>query len=227
MRIGASFPAQIKGLDDLGLSIAQVATGAMQDAVDGLKNELRGQVMEAGMGQRLSRTWQGNVYPRVFGKVSMNPAGVVHSNAPLIIDAFSRGASIRPVNGSKYLWIPTKNVPRRRRAGTYRSNISRRSGGGSAMSPEECELHFNTEFFVRPGRQGSLLAFMDLTAGLNAKRGQMRRDTAGRRKQGRTAKPVLMFTLRKAVKQRRLFDIDGPAARWGAKVPALFEARWR
>ncbi|WP_336974177.1 DUF6441 family protein [Sphingobium aromaticiconvertens] len=227
VRVNVAFPSIDSQLKDIELTIAQVATGSMQDAVDGLKGELRGQIIEAGMGQRLANTWRGDVYPKAFGKVSMNPAGYVRSLAPLIVDAFTRGATIKPINGSKYIWIPTKNVPRRRRAGTYRSNMSRRSGGGAAMSPEECELHFNTEFFVRPGRQGSLLAFMDLTAGLNIRRAALRRDTAGRRKQGRKAKPVLMFTLRKTVTLRRLFDVEGPANRWGAKVPALFEARWR
>lgn len=227
MRISASFPSITKDLDAVELTIAQAATRSMQDAVDGLKNELRGQVIEAGMGQRLANTWRGDVYPKVYGRVSMNPAGVVRSAAPLIIDAFARGATIRPINGSKYLWIPTKSVPRQRRSSSYRSNISRRAGGGSAMSPEECELHFNTEFDIRLGRNGSLLAFMDLTAGLSPRGGGLRRDTAGRRRQGRKAKPVLMFVLRKTVKLPRLFDIEGAANRWAAKVPSLFEARWR
>ena len=226
----ASFSAIGKELDNIELTIAQTATRSMQDAVDGLKVELRGQVIEAGMGQRLANTWRGDVYPKVYGRVSMNPAGVVRSAAPLIVDAFARGATIRPVNGAKYLWIPTRNVPRRRRAGSYRSNMSARSGGGGAMSPEECELHFNTEFSIRIGRNGSLLAFMDLTASRNALsrvNNGLRRDTAGRRRQGRTAKPILMFVLRKTVKLKRLFDIEGAANRWAAKVPALFEARWR
>lgn len=227
MRIGVSFPSIVKELDNIELTIAQTATSSMQDAVDGLKAELRGQVIEAGMGQRLANTWRGDVYPRVYGKVSMNPAGVVRSAAPLIIDAFARGATIRPVNGSKYLWIPTKAVPRARRGGSYRSNLSRRAGGGGAMSPEECELHFNAEFSLRPGRNGSLLAFMDLTAGLSPRGGGLRRDTAGRRRQGRKARPVLMFVLRKTVKLPRLFDIEVSASRWAAKVPSLFEARWR
>lgn len=214
-------------MDNIELTIAQVATRSMQDAVDGLTAELRGQAIEAGMGQRLANTWRGDVYPKIYGRVSMNPAGVVRSAAPLIIDAFARGATIRPVNGAKYLWIPTRAVPRRRRAGSYKSNMSARSGGGGAMSPEECELHFNTEFTVRPGARGSLLAFMDLTTGLSRRGGGLRRDTRGRQAQGRKAKPVLMFVLRKTVKLKRLFDIEGAASRWAAKVPTLFEARWR
>lgn len=227
VKIAASFGSIKDDLKNIELSIASVATAAMGDAVAGLKNELRGQVLEAGMGQRLANTWRADVYPTVYGRKSINPAGVVRSNAPLIIDAFARGATLRPVNGAKYLWIPTKNVPKHRRAGSYRSNLSRRSGGGSAMSPEECELHFNTEFIVRPGRAGSLLAFMDLTAGLNAKRAAWRRDTAGRRAQGRRSRPVLMFVLRKTVKLPRRFEIESVAERWAAKLPALFEARWR
>jgi hypothetical protein len=227
MKISAGFGLGKDDLKNIEISIAGVATGAMEDAVTGLKSELRGQVLEAGMGQRLANTWRSNVYPAAYGRKSINPAGVVWSAAPLIIDAFARGASIRPVNGSKYLWIPTKNVPKHRRAGSYRSNLSKRAGGGSSMSPEECELHFNTEFIVRPGRAGSLLAFMDLTAGLNTKRGAWRRDTAGRRQQGRRARPVLMFVLRKTVKLPRRFDIESAANRWAAKLPALFEARWR
>jgi hypothetical protein len=36
-----------------------------------------------------------------------------------------------------------------------------------------------------------------------------------------------MFVLRKTVKLPRRFEIESVAQRWGAKLPALFEARWR
>lgn len=204
--------------------IAGDITGIMTDEVKGLKSEYRSQVIEAGMGQRLANTWQSETYPK--GSRSLNPAGYLWSNAPAIIDAFARGAAIRPVSGGKYLWIPTRNVPRRRRAGSYSSSMGRRSSG-SAMTPEEVELHFNAELeIVFEGGKG--FAFIDVVSGLS---GGFRRATAarvqGRRNMApRKAKKVLMFTLTKGVKMPRLFDLQGPAERAAQRIARRIAQRW-
>lgn len=204
--------------------IAQDITRVMNEEVDSLKQELRQQVTGAGMSARMARTWRSNVYPK-SGR-SLNPAGYIWSAAPEIVDAFTRGATIRPVNGAKWLWIPTKAVPGRRRASNYASSMARRSRG-TKMTPEEVELHFNTELdVVIEGGKG--FAFIDVVSGL---RGGHREATTGRTKgrrgmAPRKAKPVLMFTLVKAVKMPRLFELDGPARRAADRIARRLAAQW-
>lgn len=203
--------------------IAADITAIMAEETTGLKEDYREQVRDAGMGNRLANTWRSETYPK--GGRSLNPAGYVWSNAPAIIDAFARGAYIRPVNGAKWLWIPTRNVPARRRGGSYASSVKR--SNGSRMSPEEVELHFNAELqVVIEGSKGS--AFIDVVSGLS---GGYRRATAGRMQgrrgmAARQAKPVLMFNLVRGVRMPRLFDLDGPAQRRAANVARRIQAKW-
>jgi hypothetical protein len=204
--------------------VAQSITDIMRDEVDLLKGEYRAQVEQAGMGSRMAKTWRGETYPK-SGR-SLNPAGYIWSAAPEIVDSFVRGASIRPVNGAKWLWIPSKNVPRRRSAGNYVSSMGKRSRG-TAMTPEEVELHFNAELQIAiEGGKG--FAFIDVVAGL---RGGFRQASAGRLKgrrglAPRRAKPVLMFTLVRGVKMPKLFDLQGPADKAAARVARRIQARW-
>lgn len=219
--IGGSLVAQMALIEG---DIARDITGIMKEEVDALKLELREQVTSAGLGARLAKTWRSNVYPKA-GR-SLNPAGYVWSAAPEIVSSYIDGATIRPVNGGKWLWIPSKAVPRRRRAGNYASSLGKRSRG-TAMTPEEVELHFNAEFdVVIEGGKG--FAFIDVVSGVS--RGY-REATAGRLKgrrgmAPRKAKPVLMFTLVKAVKKPRLLEIEGPARRASARIASRLAARW-
>lgn len=219
--ISAPLARQFEAIEQ---EIAQDITTIMTQEVDVLKQELRSQITGAGMGAKLARTWRSNVYPQ--GGRSLNPAGYIWSAAPEIVDAFIRGATIRPVNGAKWLWIPSKNVPRRRRAGSYSSSMGRRSRG-TAMTPEEVELHFNAELDLAfEGGKG--FAFIDVVSGVS--RG-FRPATAGRvnGRRGvapRKAKPVLMFTLVRSVKMPRLLDLEGPARKAAARVASRLNARW-
>ncbi|WP_088183584.1 DUF6441 family protein [Sphingobium sp. Z007] len=203
--------------------IAADITKIMGEETAGLKDDYRRQVRDAGMGNRLANTWRSETYPK--GGRSLNPAGYIWSNAPAIIDAFSRGAYIRPVGGAKWLWIPTRNVPARRRGGSYSSSPKR--SNGTRMSPEEVELHFNAELdIVIEGSKG--FAFIDVVSGLS---GGYRRATPGRT-QGRRgaaprkAKPVLMFNLVRGVRMPKLFDLDGPAQKRANNVARRIQAKW-
>jgi hypothetical protein len=197
--------------------IAKAATAAMRETSKPAVMSLREQVTSNGLGQRLANTWRDRVYPEK--RESMNPSGYIWSNAPEIIDSFLRGATIRPVAGGKYLWIPTKNVPR------ARGRVNRRGMNikGGAMSPEEVENMFNTDFTIRPGKSGTLLAFIDVVRALNGR--TVRRATSGRARQGRFAKPVLMFVLRRTVRLPKLLDLKAPADRWSDAFVSAFERR--
>ncbi|MFN3943897.1 MAG: DUF6441 family protein [Allosphingosinicella sp.] len=197
-----------------GLSdIAQAMSLGMDDATQGLKEEYRAQVRAAGLGNRLAGTWQGRTYPQA--RFSLEPAAFVWSKAPKIISLFATGAIIRPVNGSNFLWIPTDAVPK--------SNKNRR-GNNARMTPEEVERHFNADLYVRKGNNGNFLAFLNLFQPRSGK-GFLPADRR-RGRQGSAAKPVLMFVLTRSVQGRKLLDLEGPARRWGAQVPALVRRRW-
>tara|TARA_B100000378_G_scaffold229456_1_gene194090 strand:- start:1832 stop:2515 length:684 start_codon:yes stop_codon:yes gene_type:complete len=219
--VGGSLAGQMAAIEG---DIARDITDIMNDEVDALKLELRQQVTSAGLGARMAKTWRSNVYPKA-GQ-SLNPAGYIWSAAPEIISSYIDGATIRPANGGKWLWIPTKAVPRRRRASNYASSLGRRSRG-TAMTPEEVELHFNAEFDIAfEGGKG--FAFIDVVSGLSS---GYRQATAGRLRgrrgmAPRKAKPVLMFTLVKAVKKPRLLDLDGPTRRAANRIAARLNARW-
>lgn len=198
---------------------AAAITAAMREASDGLKADLRAQTIGAGLGTRLANTWRGTTYPE--GRDSLTPAGFVYSNAPLIIDAFSRGAAIRPVNGARYLWIPTENVPKARRRLDRTGKVAR----GGRLTPEEVENLYNDDLYLRPGTNGGKLAFINVVGGKNGR--GFRRGTKGRTAQGRTAQPVLMFVLRRTVRLPKLIDPQSLAERWITRLPGLISRRLR
>ncbi len=217
MKIDVELPDFTAIMRDVEGGVAKAATAAMRETTKPAVSDLREQVTSNGLGQRLANTWRDRVYPE--NRESMTPSGYIWSNAPEIIDSFVRGATIRPVGGGKYLWIPTKNVPRAR----GRVNRRGRNIKGGAMSPEEVENMFNTDFTIRPGRSGTLLAFIDVVRSLNGR--SVRKATKGRARQGRFAKPILMFVLRRTVRLPRLLDLKGPADRWGNAFVSAFERR--
>lgn len=218
MRIDAEIIGFRDTMADINGFVARSATFAMRETTPETLSDLRRQITDAGMGTRLANTWRGGSYP-VGARVSVNPGGYIWSNAPLIIDAFARGATIRPVNGANFQWIPTKNVPR------ARGRVSRggRNMRGGAMTPEEVENRFNTDFEYRPGKAGTVLAFIDVVRAKNMR--GYRAATAGRQRQGRVAKPVLMFVLRKFVRMPKAVDLDRPAQRWADRYAAEFTRR--
>lgn len=197
MRVSHAAPdvraALASDMDD----VARDLTDGMRQVASGLKEELRDQVRAADLGEKLAKTWQGQSYPKTGN--SFDPSAFVWSKAPTIVDAFSRGATIVPVNGQRYLAIPSPNVPRR---------------GRRKMTPLDVETEFNQDLIIRREPNGNLLAFVDARVGFKIK---------GFRAlaKGPKAKLVLMFTLVRQVRMRKRLDPDAAAARWTAKVPDL------
>ena len=224
MRVDVGLPSFGKIMDSFEGGVAKAATRAMRSSLIPTRDELRQQIVSAGLGARLANTWTGRAYPD-GEKNSINPAGFIWSRAPTIVAGFIAGATIRPINGAQYLWIPTDNVPRARsRTGRQlgmsggRMRYERRPAG--ALTPDECERRYDTGFVIRPGRNGNLLAFMDLIRSRN-RRGE-RANTKGRRAQGRISRLTLMFTLTRQARLPKLLDLDGPAARWTARFDSVF-----
>ena len=204
----ASISGLAEALDEAEGAIAKTVTAAMRAATDETKAELRDQVRSSGLGARLANTWRGEVYPE--RRNSLTPAGYIHSNAPDIVDGFLRGATIVPIHGSRYLAIPTKNVPR-----------SRGRGNRKKMTPFEVEIEFNQDLFFKRGRGGRVLAFINAAAARSGR--GFRQATPGLLSHGRAEKPVLMFVLVRSARLPKLLDIEGPARRFADRFAAYLE----
>lgn len=213
MRISVNLPGLREVLTEVENDLSDAATGAMRDTTHKTVRELRRQVEGAGLSRRLANTWRDRVYPEQ--RRSLTPSGYIWSNAPQIMDGFVRGATITPQGGKRFLAIPTKNVP----------NARRRAGGrrGGPMSPAEVEHAFNQDLFYQRGKNGRVLAFLNVVRGRNGR--GVRPATRGRAKQGRQTERVLMFVLVPSVRMPRLFDLDAVARNWADNYAAEFSRR--
>ena len=104
MRFSIQRPDLGKAFAETERDIERAVTSGMRDAADGLKQDLREDVVAAGLGERLSQTWRGKTFPEA-GE-SAEAAAYVWSRAPKIVDAFDRGVVIRSGSGL-FLAIPT------------------------------------------------------------------------------------------------------------------------
>lgn len=210
MRITFTHTDLKAALDDARDDVKQHNTSAMLQATDALKKDLRDQVTGAGLGGRLANTWRSKNYPP--SGVAMNPAGLVISKAPKLIDAFDSGPTIVPVNGQRYLAIPTDNVPPK--AGGR--------GGARKMTPLDVEVAFNQDLIIRKARTGNLLAFVNVVKARNGR--GYRRATKGRVAAGRQAELILMFVLVRSVTLQKRLDIQAAADRGGARLASLLQS---
>jgi hypothetical protein len=126
------FVAQVKGniADYMKLEAeggARAASRVMGEETRRLQLDLRGQVNAAfgAKGRGLGNAWRAQTFPR--SRPSLGAAGLVWSKVPAIVDAFEKGAMIRPKGGKKFLAIPTGfNADRGRRG---------RGSGGMRVTP--------------------------------------------------------------------------------------------
>jgi len=82
MRFTIQRPDLGKALAETEKDIERAVTSGMRDAADGLKQDLREDVIAAGLGERLYRTWRGKTFPEL-GE-SAEAAAYVWSRAPKI-----------------------------------------------------------------------------------------------------------------------------------------------
>lgn len=175
---------------DAGKAVAQAIGPRTADATERLKTRLRADTRGA-LGQRMANTWRGEVYPVKRPTRTLNPAGLVTSNASKVVSAFDPAATIKARNAT-YLAIPTENVPRQGRA-------------GKPMTPVEVEARFNQEMEIIPSltRPGTFLLVITARRG---KRGvqQIRAKTA--RAFWKQAERIVMFVLVKQVRMKPLLN---------------------
>ena len=211
MKLAAALSGDLRKIMAEEVKAAEDAvTAGMRQAADGLKADLRRQVTEADMGQRLANTWRAELYPK--GRKSIKAAGFVFTRAPTIIRAFDQGAMIKSKHGF-WLAIPTPA------AGT--------GARGKRMTPGLWEqMHgARLRFIYRRGAPSLLVAEnMRARAG---KRGGFAKGSASALRSGRGMTTVVMFILVPQVSLRKRLDVNAAAERWASALPELIVRNWR
>jgi hypothetical protein len=201
---------RLEVLGDIGAMMAaeimageRALTKAVGDAGTGLKTAWRGQIISAGLGQRLARTIRVAQYPK--GKPSLNAAALVWSQAPVVVGAHDTGPLIRSRNGF-WLVIPTP--------------AAGKSARGGRITPGEWERRrgMRLRFIYRP-RGPSLL----VTEGRLNARGV---GVASRSKTGRGLTTVPIFLLVPQVKLRKRLDLDRDAKAALDRIPRTIVTNW-
>ena len=212
MRLTAALGGSLKEMMAAEIKAAERAvTAGVQAATNGLKSDLRSQIVTAGLGPRLARTWRGEIYPK--GQPSIGAAGLVWSKAPGIVRIYEDGATIRSTRGL-YLAIPTPA------AGKY-------GDGGAKITPGGWERRTGQRLrFVYRRGAASLLVADNLRA-RSGKRGGFAKASAAALRTGRGLASVPIFILVPQVTFRKRLDVASAANRWQARLPGLVIRNWR
>jgi hypothetical protein len=187
----------------------QAVTTGVRRATDGLKAELRGQITGAGLGEKLARTWRGEVFPK--GQASLGAAGLVWSKAPGIVRVYEEGAVIRSQAGL-FLAIPTPA------AGRY-------GDGRQKITPGlwEQRTGLRLRFVYRQGAPSLLVAELRARGG---RRGGFAVPSAAAQRSGRALATVPIFILLPQVTVKKRLDVAGAARKWTARLPGLVLQGW-
>jgi hypothetical protein len=204
---------------------------AVRTETEQVKQDLRKQVTTAfaGNARGVANAWRSQVFPRAGP--SLRPARLVFTKVPAIIDAFDRGALIRPKGGRKFLAIPTGfNAARGRRG---------RRGQGMRVTP--AQMAASGQGFLRPFRSGRGFVWClpvrrgeragrrraPLIAGGIAAVATARRKGAAVWQQSLLAQGfVPMFLLLPQVQLTKRLDVKGAAERALRRLPGRFVAAW-
>ena len=187
--------------------IERAVPDGVKAAGDGLKGSLRKQVVAAGLGARLSRTWRGKTYVNK----GHDAASLVWSKAPQIALAFDKGVVIKG-KGGNWLAIPTPAAPKR-------------GVGGKRITPATFPTarHGPLRMVRRSGRaallvvDGVRVSAQTGRVGRQAKGGG--RTKSGSFKQGIAT--VAMFVLVPQVKLKKRLNVAGAAGSWARRLPRL------
>lgn len=192
-------------------ALTSATRSGTRKATDGLKNDLRQQVANAGLGGKLARTWQS----QFFERRGIEAAGNVYSKAPHIIESFDEGVIVRARN-ARLLAIPTENAPKR---------INNRK-----TTPRHYEKYIRPlKYIERPGKLPLLIDEYEAVSykrktKAGKKKGDFRkfnRDIDPGAQTGRTS--VVVFVLVPIAKMPRVLDVEGAAKKWAELHIALIQ----
>ena len=187
--------------------IERAVPDGVKAAGDGLKGSLRKQVVAAGLGARLSRTWRG----RTYVNKGHDAASLVWSKAAQIVRAFDEGVVIKG-KGGNWLAIPTPAAPKR-------------GINGKRITPATFPTarHGPLRMVRRSGRSALLVvdgvrvSAQSGRVGRQAKGGG--RTKSGSYKQGIAT--VVMFVLVPRVKLKKRLNVARAAESWARRLPRL------
>lgn len=181
----------------------KAVSAALREAGSSVKTAWRGQIAQAGLGQRLGRTIRSEAYPK--GQPSLNAAALVWSNAPVIVGAHDAGPLIRSKSGL-WLAIPTA--------------AAGKSVRGGRITPAEWERRRGLPLrFIYRARGPSLL----VAEGRLNSRGL---GVASRAKSGRGRTTVPIFLLVRQVKLAKRLDLAKAAEVAVGRIPGAIVANW-
>ena len=212
MRLEAALEGDLRRfLADELKSAEDAVTAGVRAATEGLKQDLRRQIVGAGLGQRLASTWRGEVYPR--GQTSLRAAGFVFSKAPGIVRAYANGAVIRSRHGY-FLAIPTPA------AGKY-------GDGRKKITPGGWERRHGAKLRFVFRRGGPSLLVAENQRARAGKRGGFGKASESALRTGRGLATVPMFILVPQVTVRKRLDVAAAADKWIAELPRLVIRNWQ
>ena len=211
MRLEAAVRGNLHAFMQKQAQAAEIAvTKAVKEITENVKQELRQQVVSAGLGKRVSNAWKAKYYPS--GGVSISIAGFVFSKAPDIIRSFNEGALIKGKNGL-FLAIPTSAAPKR-------------GIGGKRITPSNFPQHSLGHLrFIYRKNGPSLLVVDNLRAG-TGKRGGFRKASDTSLRTGRGLTTVIMFILLPQVKMKKRLDVQSAATKWEPRLPQAILNSW-
>lgn len=212
MRLEAAIKGDLrKFMEGQKIAAEAAVTAGVAKITTNIKDDLRVQVVSAGLGQKLAKSWQAKFYPK--GQKSIAAAGWVFSKAPKIVRAFNEGALIKSKDGF-FLAIPTEAAPKR-------------GVGGRRISPSTFPEHTlgKLRFVYRSGKI-SLLVVDNLRAG-TGKRGGFRRASDSALKSGRGLTTVVMFLLIPQAKLTKRLDYQAAVNRWQPLLGQAILDNWQ
>ena len=209
MKLTTTITGSIKaGMEAEMRTISKAVTAGVKEAGRGSKADLRKQVISAGLGMRLSRTWRERTYPNK----GHDTASLVWSKAPQIIRTFDEGAVIKSKSGF-WLAIPTEQAPKR-------------GVGGKRINPSNFPEHrFGPLRFVYRRGRPSLLVVDGVRVNMCGRVGRRANSGAftktGRMKQGMATS--VMFIMVPRVRLKKRLDVKREIKRWERRLPGLID----
>lgn len=188
---------------------------ATDRAIFGGREELGRQMRAAGLGN-LYRAIGATSTKRKGG--SGDPYGVWfardsdESRGGGALEAYSRGATIRPGPGHSWLWVPTRAIQRRIKIGSGRYRVTPARWIGSSLEQTIGKLEFRQISASR-----AILVVKDVT--LSPKTGLAKARGPGRTRTRIPVKEIIAFTGIRSTTRSQRVDKDAVALRWSRRVP--------
>jgi hypothetical protein len=226
MRVRAGVDNFADAYSELEEDVASFVTAAMVEGTQLLKVDLGEIVQAAGLGNRLGKTWKSKVYPQ--GQNSLDPAGWVWTKAPVLIDAFDRGVTIRTRDGGAWLAIPTAAAGKRAPTRDAAPFGSRGPRQGARVTPGGFERRTGLKLrFIYQHNKPSLLVVDTAKRDALGRAARYQPKGRGSKLYGPAGQTIVVFILVRQVRLAKRYDIDSAADRAANRHPALLTKHWR